>query len=96
MSETACFPQILNRQIDWPKDLVFDPALKDLVESLIMVNPEERLGSPGTAHDIYQLMKHSFFTGIDFSKNLAKTLDPKKALADQELEEMASKGLMVH
>jgi serine/threonine protein kinase len=36
MSEAQVFPQILNRQIDWPKDMSdFDPALKDLIEKLI-------------------------------------------------------------
>jgi 3-phosphoinositide dependent protein kinase-1 len=35
MSETACFPQILNRQIDWPKDFDFDPVCKDLIDKLI-------------------------------------------------------------
>jgi hypothetical protein len=29
-------------------------------------------------------MKHPFFNGIDFSKNLMTILDPKKALLDQE------------
>jgi hypothetical protein len=49
---------------------------------LIQINPEERLGCPGTGHDIYALMKHPFFNGIDFSKNLMTQLDPKKALLD--------------
>lgn len=32
MSETAVFPSILNRQIDWPKDFVFDKDMKDLID----------------------------------------------------------------
>ena len=84
MSETAVFPSILNRQIDWPKDFVFDKDVKDLIDQLLQVEPFERLGCPGTGHDIYKLMRHPFFKGIDFAKPLNKTLNPRQALLDQE------------
>lgn len=32
MSETACFPIILQRKIDWPKNMEMDPTVKDLID----------------------------------------------------------------
>ena len=35
MSETACFPNILSRKIDWPKNMEVDPYVVDLVDCLL-------------------------------------------------------------
>lgn len=35
MSEMACFPIILKRQIDWPKNMEMDSNFVDLVDCLI-------------------------------------------------------------
>ena len=35
MSEMACFPVILKRQIDWPKELVMDDNFVDLIDQLL-------------------------------------------------------------
>jgi 3-phosphoinositide dependent protein kinase-1 len=76
MSEAQVFPQILNRQIDWPKDMSdFDSALRDLIEKLIQSDPLDRLGCPMTGHDMKHLMRHKFFEGIDFKSDLSKTTD---------------------
>jgi 3-phosphoinositide dependent protein kinase-1 len=70
MSETACFPIILQRKIDWPKHMEMDPTVKDLIDQLIQLEPLDRLGCPMTGHDIKKLMRHPFFEGIDFKTNL--------------------------
>lgn len=85
MSEQACFPIILKRQIDWPKNMEMDPEFVDLIDSLLQLEPTDRLGCPGTKHDMAKLMKHKFFKGIDFKKDLAKTLDVRRLLTDDEL-----------
>jgi 3-phosphoinositide dependent protein kinase-1 len=85
MSEAACFPMILSRKIDWPKNLEMDPVIVDLIDCLLQVDPIERLGCPETAHDIRRLMRHRFFKGINFKTNLAESTDIRKALADSEI-----------
>jgi hypothetical protein len=47
-----------------------DPILVDLIDCLLQPDPLDRLGCPGTAHDIRKLMRHRFFKGIDFKTNL--------------------------
>lgn len=39
----------------------------DLIDSMIMIDPMDRLGTPGSKNDIRSLMNHPFFTGIDFN-----------------------------
>lgn len=73
MSETACFPIILQRKIDWPKNMEMDPTVKDLINRLIVLDPLERLGCPMTGHDIKSLKRHRFFEGINFKTNLVKS-----------------------
>lgn len=91
----SVFPSILSVDIDWPPSdkFDFDPDCKDLIKSLLKFHPEERLGCPGTANDIKALQAHPFFAGIDFTCDITKQLDPKKALLDQEIAEMIEKGL---
>lgn len=86
MSEMACFPIILRRQIDWPKHMEMDPQFVDLVDSLLQLDPNDRLGCPGTKFDMSRLMRHKFFRGINFKSNLCETLDVRAALADTEEE----------
>ena len=92
MSEMSCFPTILKRQIDWPKDLELDPVFVDLIDSLLQLDPNDRLGCPGTKHDMKRLMKHKFFRGINFNSDLTKTTDVISALADSELESAQARG----
>ena len=85
MSETACFPMILSRKIDWPKNIDMDPVVVDLIDCLLQIDPIDRLGCPDTDHDIRRLMRHRFFKGINFNTNLAESTDIRKALAESEL-----------
>lgn len=86
MSEVACFPNILGRKIDWPKNMEMDPVFIDLIDSLLQIEPMDRLGCPGTKHDMKMLMRHKFFKGIDFKSDLQKTTDVRKFLADSDIE----------
>lgn len=92
MSEMACFPIILKRQIDWPKNLEMDAEFVDLIDSLLQLEPTDRLGCPGTKYDMKKLMRHKFFKGINFKSDLTKTLDVMAALADSELESAIAHG----
>lgn len=50
---------IKNRDFTWPEDI--DADCKDLIDKLLQVNPEDRLGYNGTDHDMKALLKHPFF-----------------------------------
>ena len=67
---TTVFPLILNRKIDWPENVKFDPHCKDLIEKLLQLEPEDRLGCRDTANDMNALKAHPFFEGIDFNYQL--------------------------
>ena len=86
MSETACFPMILQRKIVWPHNIEMNPVLVDLIDCLLQVDPLDRLGCPETPQDIRRLMRHRFFKGINFKTDLAQSTDVRKALADSEIE----------
>ena len=62
-------PLILNREINWPSEPI-NPVCRDLIEKLIQLRPEDRLGACGTEHDMFALMQHPFFEGIDFTSDL--------------------------
>lgn len=62
------FQKILKKDIDFPEYLSVDAV--SLIDSMLMINPMERLGSPGSACGISNLKKHPFFKGIDFSSPL--------------------------
>lgn len=79
-------PLISNREISWPENL--DPKCKDLIDKLVRLDPKERLGAPGTPHDMTALMKHQFFEGIDFNSDLSK-LGVKDLLAKTAVEEFS-------
>ncbi|KJE90572.1 serine/threonine protein kinase 15 [Capsaspora owczarzaki ATCC 30864] len=59
------FENILERRIEWPSEL--SPEALDLVDKLLLVNVDNRLGSNGAA----EIKAHPFFHGIDWN-NLAK------------------------
>ncbi|EGV66664.1 rim15, signal transduction response regulator [Yamadazyma tenuis] len=62
------FTNILNGEIDWPKlseedfDEICPPAAKNLIERLLNVNPEDRLGYGGSD----EIKRHQYFNGIDW------------------------------
>lgn len=89
---TTVFPLILQRKIDWPKDIKIEPNCKDLIDKLLQPEPTDRLGCKGTDHDMRALKAHPFFEGIDFSayliemgvKDLLKASEPTSSKASRE------------
>lgn len=65
-----------------------------LIDSMLMLNPNERLGSPGTTCGIENLKNHPFFKGVDFAhpKSLSLT-DHHRSLITGEAKEV-SRGVM--
>jgi hypothetical protein len=59
------FQKILGKDIEFPEYLSINAV--DLIDSLIMLDPMERLGTPGSKNDIKSLKNHPFFVGIDWS-----------------------------
>lgn len=58
------YKKILSKEIDYPEYLSVDAIA--LIDSLIMINPDERLGSPTQKGSIENLKRHPFFAGLDF------------------------------
>jgi 3-phosphoinositide dependent protein kinase-1 len=67
---TTVFPLILQRKIDWPKDMKIEPKCQDLIEKLLQPEPTDRLGCKGTDHGMSALKAHPFFEGIDWTSYL--------------------------
>ena len=84
MSMGACYPNILGRKIDWPKNQELSPVFVDLIDNLLQLKPEDRLGSPDGIYDMSHLKKHKFFRGIDWSQDLKKVFNLKQLLADTD------------
>ena len=59
------YPKILRKDIDFPEYLSVDAVA--IIDSMLMINPMERLGSPGSVCGIQNLKNHPFFKGIDFT-----------------------------
>ena len=78
-------PAILSRRVDWREDKI-DPLCKDLIDKLLQVKPEDRLGAPGQKNNMNMLKAHPFFKGIDFNSDLTK-LNVKDILHNTNLEE---------
>jgi len=66
-NEFLIFERIQNGEVTYPDDM--DPEIKDLVQKLLVKDPEQRLGSgpKGTDNDYKALKGHSFFRGVDFA-----------------------------
>lgn len=56
----------MSREIVWPEDT--DEELKDLVLSLLRLDPMSRLGAGmlGSGNSYSDLKDHSFFDGVDW------------------------------
>jgi serine/threonine protein kinase len=67
------FQKILNKEIEYPDFL--SPEAVALIDAMLMIKPEQRLGSPDSKLNMDVLKKHPFFAGLDFSnpKNLSLT-----------------------
>jgi len=75
--EANVFQKILDLDFSWPQDLEVSSEAKDLVERLLKINPGHRIGAgaPGTPNDYTMLMKHPYFSRIDFD-NLQNITPP--------------------
>jgi len=62
-TELVVFDKILRREFEWPAQLQ-DEQLKDLIDQLLQVKPEERLGMKG--HNA--LKSHPFFAGVNWER----------------------------
>lgn len=71
-SDYLIFQKILNRQIDFPES--FPPAAKNLIQELLQLNPDDRLGAKAEGYK--ELKAHPFFNGIDWN-NLHNQLPPR-------------------
>jgi len=65
-NEFMVFQRIKKVQIQWPTEM--NPVAKDLIEKLLVREPEARLGAgpDGSANDYAALKKHPYFDGINF------------------------------
>ncbi|KAJ3424865.1 3-phosphoinositide-dependent protein kinase 1-related [Anaeramoeba flamelloides] len=70
-NEFKVFQKVLKREFRFPKS--FPEQAQDLVDKLLVINPEERIGAKG---DFESLKSHPFFDGIDFN-NLLTTPPPE-------------------
>eukprot|EP01094_Clydonella_sp_ATCC50884_P011053 TRINITY_DN20850_c0_g1_i1.p1 TRINITY_DN20850_c0_g1~~TRINITY_DN20850_c0_g1_i1.p1 ORF type:complete len:528 (+),score=230.40 TRINITY_DN20850_c0_g1_i1:141-1724(+) len=61
VNDYLTFQQVINREIKWPDNM--DETAKDLIDKLLCMDSEERLGNrvPG---GYQELMEHPFFEGI--------------------------------
>ena len=78
------FPLILNREIDWPKDMEIDPACKSLIEELLVVEPNDRLGARTGKNNMEALKKHPFLDGIKYDEDLLTSKEIKFLIKETE------------
>ena len=64
------YQKIFKKDIDFPEYLSVEAVA--LIDSMLMLNPMERLGAPGGKCGIQNLKNHPFFKGVDF--NVPKSL----------------------
>ena len=94
--ETSLVKQlVLNRKIDWPKKPL-EPTCRDLIERLLKLEPKDRLGATDSNNDIWSLMQHPFFEGIDFNGDLSKLGIKDMLLRNQKEEAQFDQNLKVH
>ena len=69
-SETGTFEKILNRDLTFPPEANLSDDTKDLIDKLLQINPQRRLGAgrPGSQNDIHALKSHAYFSSIDFAQ----------------------------
>ena len=66
------FQNILDRNLEWPSEEDMSPECRDVIERLLCIEPDERLGSRGAS----EIKMHPFFADVEWS-----ALSMKKAKA---------------
>ncbi|CAD8062320.1 unnamed protein product [Paramecium sonneborni] len=67
------YNSILTEQIQFPGYIHISSLLKDLIQSLLQKNPEDRLGNQ---NGIIEILHHKWFQDIDFNAILNKKITP--------------------
>ena len=77
------FRKIEQLKIDFPPNVSISEEAKDLINKILVKEPEKRLGAgePGSEYDIEHLKNHPFFKGIDW-ENLYKLTPPNSESFD--------------
>ena len=70
------FKNIEKMQITYPENIIIPNNAKDLINKILIKDPEKRLGSgePNTDLDITHLKKHPFFKGIKWKNITSQTV----------------------
>ena len=84
-TEMIVFDKILRCQYEWP-DSLKDPNLKSLIDQLLQLKPQNRLGMRG--YD--ELRAHPFFTGVNWDR-VRKQMEPVPAYNIEYDEEEPTK-----
>ncbi|KAI8060445.1 kinase-like domain-containing protein [Gongronella butleri] len=71
------FQKIKNLDYDFPEG--FDPSAKDLVQKLLLLAPEKRMGSEHQGGSA-AIRAHPFFDGMDWQQDIFKKTAPEMAL----------------
>lgn len=69
------FEKILSKDFEYPEYLSVDAVA--LIDSMLMLNPDERLGCPDSKCSISSLKNHPFFKGVKFSDPKSLSLTPE-------------------
>ena len=83
-------PKVINCDIDHVKEAV-DPLCWDLVEKLLKLEPEERLG----CHNFQELFDHPFFEGVDFKGDLKSQFNMKQLIKTSESADTRQRKLVL-
>lgn len=62
-SPQEIFDNILDRRLTWPLEDEMSPECRDLIDKLLTLNPQKRLGARGAG----EIKLHPFFNGIDWT-----------------------------
>ena len=92
-SDYQTFQKIIERNLIYPSDYKLSDNAKDLIDKLLQLNPQSRLGAglEGSSLDYQSLKSHPFFDGIDF--NTLETLPiPVEKLYDENGDDKSTKS----
>lgn len=89
-NQSNVFMKILSLEYEWPQNIAVSDETKDLVERLLKLNPQERLGADKlcSPNDLNLLMKHPYFKDIcweSLEDSVVPLQLPKQIAADFEI-----------